>query len=71
MIMKKRMKRKKKNSVNLMLMENLEDVKTLKKKSLKDYVIFQNLNGSSILVRDWKISRNCHYLKEVSLFSFY
>jgi hypothetical protein len=32
---KKRRKRKKKSLVSLMLMENLGDVKTLKKKSLK------------------------------------
>jgi hypothetical protein len=47
MITKKKTKRKKKNSVSLMLMENLEDAKTLKKKNLKDSLSATNPNGSS------------------------
>jgi len=47
MITKKKTKRKKKNSVSLMLMENLEDAKTLKQKNLKDSLSATNPNGSS------------------------
>lgn len=36
---------KKKNLVNLKLMENLEDAKMLKKKNLKDYLSATNQNG--------------------------
>jgi len=45
MITKKRTKMKKKNLVNLKLMENQEDAKMLKKKNLKDYLSATNQNG--------------------------
>jgi hypothetical protein len=50
MIMRKRTRKKKKSLVSLKLMENLVDVKTLKKKSLKDSLIAPNQFGSSTLV---------------------
>jgi hypothetical protein len=50
MIMRKRTRKKKKSLVSLKLMENLVDVKTLKKKSLKDSLIALNQFGSSTLV---------------------
>mgnify|MGYP006906900757 CR=1 FL=1 len=43
--MKKRTKKRKKNWVSLKEMENLEDVKMLKKKNLKDCLNVINLNG--------------------------